>query len=287
MPLTTEGKERSFRENVLLAFSLSGVAGAVNAIGFIELGFLTSHVTGTATKIGTNAAAARWLDLRATVLLLAMFIAGAMAATILVEVARRHHFPRFQLPLLLEAMLLSVIGLLERTGDVDDAQKLPLALGLAFAMGLQNALVTRLSGAVVRTTHLTGLATDVGIELVRVATWFLKRTAGEGLIDRIKHVAVVKDDPELYRARLHATIMFSFIGGAALGAWLATTTGPLAIALPVLVLVGLVVYDRVLAVSDEDLDGEFNPAFARPAGDATTNAAATDAAAGTATNAGS
>ena len=261
MPLSTEGKARSFRENVLLAFSLSGVAGAVNAIGFVQLGFLTSHVTGTATKIGTHLAAAKWLDLRAAILLLVTFIVGAMAATILIEIAKRRHFPRFQLPLLLEAMLLSVIGLLEGTGTIEPDQKLPLALGLSFAMGLQNALVTRLSGAVVRTTHLTGLATDVGIEVVLVLSWFLKRTAGEGTLERLKHIAVVRDDPELYRARLHATIMFSFIGGAALGAALAATAGPLAITLPVLVLVGLVAYDRALAISYEDLDSEFNPAF--------------------------
>lgn len=40
-----------------------------------------------------------------------------------------------------------------------------IACTLLFAMGLQNSLVTRISNAVVRTTHLTGLFTDLGIEL--------------------------------------------------------------------------------------------------------------------------
>ena len=40
-----------------------------------------------------------------------------------------------------------------------------IAFTLLFAMGLQNSLVTRISDAVVRTTHLTGLFTDLGIEL--------------------------------------------------------------------------------------------------------------------------
>src|SRR5690606_20986474 len=40
-----------------------------------------------------------------------------------------------------------------------------LASALLFSMGLQNALVTRVSQSVVRTTHLTGLFTDLGIEL--------------------------------------------------------------------------------------------------------------------------
>ena len=36
---------------------------------------------------------------------------------------------------------------------------------LLFAMGLQNSFVTKISNAVVRTTHLTGLFTDLGIDL--------------------------------------------------------------------------------------------------------------------------
>jgi uncharacterized membrane protein YoaK (UPF0700 family) len=40
-----------------------------------------------------------------------------------------------------------------------------IAFSLLFAMGLQNSLVTSISNATVRTTHLTGLFTDLGIEL--------------------------------------------------------------------------------------------------------------------------
>ncbi|WP_394331199.1 DUF1275 family protein [Chryseobacterium luteum] len=35
-------------------------------------------------------------------------------------------------------------------------------------MGLQNALVTRVSQSVVRTTHLTGLFTDLGMDLSKL-----------------------------------------------------------------------------------------------------------------------
>lgn len=33
---------------------------------------------------------------------------------------------------------------------------------LCFVMGLQNAVITKISGAVIRTTHVTGIATDLG-----------------------------------------------------------------------------------------------------------------------------
>jgi uncharacterized membrane protein YoaK (UPF0700 family) len=36
---------------------------------------------------------------------------------------------------------------------------------LCFIMGLQNAVITKISRAEIRTTHVTGLVTDIGIEL--------------------------------------------------------------------------------------------------------------------------
>jgi uncharacterized membrane protein YoaK (UPF0700 family) len=49
-----------------------------------------------------------------------------------------------------------------------------LAFALLFAMGLQNSLVTTISNATVRTTHLTGLFTDLGIELSQLFFYKLK-----------------------------------------------------------------------------------------------------------------
>ncbi len=40
---------------------------------------------------------------------------------------------------------------------------------LCFTMGLQNAIITKISDAVIRTTHLTGMVTDIGIVLGRMA----------------------------------------------------------------------------------------------------------------------
>lgn len=277
MPLSREGKERSFRENVVLAFSLAGVAGAVNGIGFAELGFLTSHVTGTATRIGNAVGQGSFLDAGRALALVATFVLGAMTATVLIEVAKRARQPRFQVPLLVEALILVAFTIYtELLESPEPSLKYTLALTLSFAMGLQNALVTRLSGAVVRTTHLTGLATDFGIEVVRVIVWYQERTRGEGLREHLRQLRYVTADPELYRARLHATIFVSFVAAAAAGVFLFSRIGAMAMAMPVTGLVALIVYDRVLRVSDEDLDEHFNPRFepaVEPAVERTTRAA--------------
>ncbi|WP_408735222.1 YoaK family protein [Acetobacter pasteurianus] len=80
------------------------------------------------------------------------------------------------------------------------------ALVLSFVMGLQNATVTRISGSVVRTTHVTGMLTDLGIEISDWLESFYHQVDSEYL-DIIKK-----------RLWLHAQIVVCFIVGGVLGA---------------------------------------------------------------------
>jgi hypothetical protein len=59
--------------------------------------------------------------------------------------------------------------------------------------------------------------------------------------------------------RLYITILSSFLSGSIIGGFLAINVGVLGMILPVLVVVSLVVYDRLLGVSEEDLDENYNP----------------------------
>src|SRR5690606_20011047 len=74
--------------------------------------------------------------------------------------------------------------------------------GLSFAMGLQNATATRISDARVRTTHISGMATDIGIELGI-------------LFDHVRGKTLAEADCQaLSRLRLHvATITCFLMGG--------------------------------------------------------------------------
>lgn len=267
MPLTREGKERSFRENLILAHTLPGVAGMVNAVGYVQLGFFTSHVTGRASGFGINLAKEKLTEASYMLGLLLSFLLGAMIASALIEFAKVKHTPRFALPLLVEALLLSIILLFEffsavPVTELPTDQKILFALALSMSMGLQNALVARLSGAVIRTTHLTGLSTDLGIELVRVIRWYVDTSKDKSLSERMRHLAEVTKDAQLYRVRTYVTILVTFIVGCFVGTVLVFKIGVLALLAPIAVVIGLVVYDRVLAVSEEDLDENFNPGIA-------------------------
>jgi len=101
------------------------------------------------------------------------FLFGAATTAILVNWGhRRKIYSEFALPLLVEAILLLVFGLVGANLNIYLPLTVPaIALLLCFVMGLQNAIVTKASRAEIRTTHMTGVITDIGIELGKLIYW--------------------------------------------------------------------------------------------------------------------
>jgi uncharacterized membrane protein YoaK (UPF0700 family) len=91
----------------------------------------------------------------------------------MVNFARRQALAsEYALPLLLEAALILVFGLLGSQLAQYEGLLVPFTvLLLCFIMGLQNAVMTKLSHGVIRTTHLTGTVTDLGIEIGKLLYW--------------------------------------------------------------------------------------------------------------------
>jgi uncharacterized membrane protein YoaK (UPF0700 family) len=215
------------------------VAGMVNASGFIALGVYTSHATGNTARIGDELAQGRFDVARQYAGLVFLFCLGAMTATALVETAHRLKQPRFVGALLLQAFLLGLFALLSIHSEHHwRYQRFELTSLLCFSMGLQNAMVTRLSGAVIRTTHLTGITTDIGIEATRTLFWLFDRERGAAQ-------AAIRP-PELRRLRMHLRIFGSFLAGATMGPALYLALGSVSLLLPVFVLIGLALVDWAL-----------------------------------------
>jgi uncharacterized membrane protein YoaK (UPF0700 family) len=160
----------------VLAAYLATVGGFADSGGFILSGRFTSHVTGNVARLSTDLALRR-PDAREAGCLVIAFLAGALAATLVIESRMFSRRPyAYGAALLLEAALLA--GFLLGAPSEGFLHLRGLVL-LCAAMGLQNSLVTRLSGAVVRTTHLTGVVTDLGIELGRWLRWLAGRPGAE------------------------------------------------------------------------------------------------------------
>lgn len=243
--LSHEGKDRSFLENAALAVTLSGVAGAVNATGFFVVGTYTSHVTGNLARVGDELAQGHLGFALGFFALVVSFLAGAMTATVLVETARRAgRRGHYKSALLVEASVIGSVALVSAgVGPKPEWLHLLLTAALCYSMGLQNALVTKISGAVVRTTHLTGITTDFGIEAVRLWYWFHERSAGVGFLGKLRLVRKSWRDPEAHKAWLHFSIFASFFTGATVGPLLYLRHGHVAMVLPCSVLLLLVGQD--------------------------------------------
>lgn len=101
------------------------------------------------------------------------FVAGAACSAVLVNWGRRLNLQsEYALPLVFEALLLICFGLLGSNLGQHELLFVPATVMLlCFIMGLQNAIITKLSGARIRTTHVTGLVTDMGIELGKLFYW--------------------------------------------------------------------------------------------------------------------
>ena len=201
------GRQRSYHADRQLGWSLAAVAGAINAGGFLAVGQYTSHVTGAVSSFTDNFVLGETKVALTAVAAVLAFMAGAMTCAIMVNFARRRDLTsEYALPLLLEAALILTFGLAGSQLSSYRGLLLPLTVALlSFLMGLQNAMVTKLSERVIRTTHMTGIVTDLGIELGKLIYW--NRTASN---------SPVLADRE--RLRVLGGLLLSFTLGGLIGA---------------------------------------------------------------------
>lgn len=132
------------------------------------------------------------------------FVLGAMASAVMVNFARRRGlYSEYALPLLVEAALLLGFGL--AGGSLQSLHGLFVpgtVMLLCFIMGLQNAVISKISRSEIRTTHITGTMTDIGIELGKLLYWNRPQTS---------HSRVLSNRRRLRMLSLLATSFF--VGG--------------------------------------------------------------------------
>lgn len=162
-----KGKGRTYSHNLKLASILSGVAGIVNITGVLSLKTLTTNVTGHFAFFSEELFQRHYEMALIYLFYILFFLFGAFISSFLMEWFSKYKpASSYALPLLIEMLLLTSVGASSFIcTEAGTSLVIYLSYTLLFAMGLQNALVTRVSQSVVRTTHLTGLFTDLGIEL--------------------------------------------------------------------------------------------------------------------------
>jgi uncharacterized membrane protein YoaK (UPF0700 family) len=199
--------QRTPQTNTRLGMTLAVVAGAANAGGYLAVNEYTSHMTGVVSAMADALVLGQTAAVLAGLAMFLSFVAGAMSTAVMVNWGlRRHLHSAYGLPLLLEAFLLLMFGLFGGAIAIAAHLFVPLTVVLlCFIMGLQNAVITKISRAEIRTTHITGLVTDLGIELGKL--FYINPTPSE---------QPVRANRE--KLRLHAKLISAFVIGAIGGA---------------------------------------------------------------------
>jgi uncharacterized membrane protein YoaK (UPF0700 family) len=167
------GHERNRESNRHLGLTLAFVAGAVNAGGYLAVAQYTSHMTGILSSLSDNFALSRMNLVASGLAAWSAFVCGAATSAILINWARRRRLhSEYAMALMLEAMLMLIFGRLGAHVKLFVGLFVPATvLLLCYIMGLQNAIITKVSHAEIRTTHMTGNTTDLGIELGKLLYW--------------------------------------------------------------------------------------------------------------------
>lgn len=185
---------------------LAANAGMVNAVGLQSYAHqAVTHVTGTTSLFSLAVAKADTRALADLGLVLAAFVGGAALGGFIIQHAALRLGRRYGVALFIESLLLVTAAVMMHSHTI---------VGSYFASaacGLQNAMASTYSGAVLRTTHLSGMFTDLGAALGH----FLRGIP----VDWI-------------RVRLYAMLIGSFLLGGVAGSLLFAAYGPATLYLP-------------------------------------------------------
>lgn len=202
MPLRRlTARNRTTAANWQLAALLAFTAGVADVSGYLALRQFTSHMSGIVAALAADVGERGFNALLQPAAVLACFLAGAAFCAMLVNWERRRNRESlFAVPVLIEALLLASLAL----PFASHHTWLVLSV-LSFSMGLQNAIIAKISHAEIRTTHVTGMITDIGIELGKAFYW--NRTTGRQPVHA-----------EHQRLLLLTLLVALFFTGGALGA---------------------------------------------------------------------
>ncbi|KAI9145170.1 hypothetical protein BKA69DRAFT_1049725 [Paraphysoderma sedebokerense] len=185
-------KAKEFWTVVVGGTTLSTIAGFINAISLAGLFTSTvSHVTGNVTRIGLTLLAGDFWQCAIISSLVLSFMAGSFTSGFMIGNSKFQLGRKYGFALLIEAGALVLSYMLLRKEFVTGE------LLAAYACGLQNAMATSYSGAVLRTTHMTGICTDIGLILGQACS---KRGTAD-----------------TWKLKVFVPLFFGYVGGGILG----------------------------------------------------------------------
>lgn len=242
---------------VLVSLSLTGVGGFVDAVGYIALfQIFTANMSGNSVHIGMYLGKQSWLELARPMCAVVSYVVGMILTRITVEIAGRRDIRRIaSVTFAVEAVLLLVFAHARpamHLGQIVDRQSpgyFTLVAVLAFAMGVQTATLTHIGALTIYTTFVTGTLTKLSESLTRVLFWGYDQLRQTSMSDIVRVAAQQKDVRE---GLMLAGTWTCYVVGAAFGTVSKQRWELRALYIPVVVLVGFILLDRLRPIDVEE-----------------------------------
>ncbi len=231
MSLLASAPGRTQSGDLWLGGTTAMVAGIVNVCSVIAFFAFSSNVTGHVAVFVEELVKGHWYQLGIVLIWLLCFLGGAATANFSVHSADKERERMGAiLPLVLELALLLVVAFYGSHHYAETLSETEVLVALLlFAMGTQNGLVATVSKGLVKTTHLTGLMTDLGMELSMMSNPRLRR------------------DPQLrFKLKLHLLILGGYLLGGILGGLVFLQVRFMSFYLACALLAGILLWEVVL-----------------------------------------
>jgi len=144
-----------------ISFTMTLIAGYINSAILIEFGIPVSQMTGVSSRISDALIDIDWIELTKNLMILCGFFSGAVLSGLLIGQSKYKTTPNYGYALLINSALLTIATIFS---FIQSEISILLA---AIACGLQNALVASYRGLQIRTTHVTGTVTDLGVHVAQ------------------------------------------------------------------------------------------------------------------------
>lgn len=159
--------DRTLKENLMLASSTAFVAGVINVAGVIAFFAFTSNITGHVANLAKNITELDFKGVNVFLIWLILFFSGAFLSSFIINsFKQKSNYHAHAIPIILEICVLLFVAVYSNNFYKETLQEREIIIGcILFSMGLQNGLVSVISGGLIKSTHLTGLITDLGTDV--------------------------------------------------------------------------------------------------------------------------
>ncbi|MDN3584218.1 YoaK family protein [Mucilaginibacter flavus] len=174
-------EDRTLKQNLMLASSTAFVSGVTNIAGMVAFLAFSANITGHVANLAKHIVQQNFREIIVFAIWLLMFFAGAFLSNFIVRsFEHKSRYKAHSIPIAMETVLLLFVAIYGHNFYRETDLEREVVIGfIIFSMGLQNGLVSTISGGLIKSTHLTGLFTDLGGD---ISEWLHPRIAKTDVI---------------------------------------------------------------------------------------------------------